>query len=196
MVMNLKTQLFNAFAPRPRPPATRIVRPIVSDYESKNLRDLLSTKTPAELTDFELRTVVEGNLWMLTPEAFLYFLPGFLHASLVSYETISVFASEIIGVLTKPSRADIVDGLDRIAQAHSELGFSEDMVELLRKQQLEWFDSGTPTANFQERFNNLTGAEGAAIFAFLVAFRNAYGADFPLGDLEMAIDRYWVHYSD
>lgn len=192
--MNLNALFFNAFASRPRPSATQIIRPVVSHQEGDLLRELLATKTSMELTDYELRTVVESNLWMLTPEAFLYFLPAFLHASLKSYASVSVFASELIGALTEPSRTDVVKALDHVARAPSELGFPDDMIALLRKQQLEWFDSGAPAAIFHERFDNLTHAEGAAILAFFVAFQEAHGANFPFEELETAVDRYWAHY--
>lgn len=194
---NLKALFFNAFASRPRPPATQIIRPVVSHYEGDHLRELLATKTSTELTelaDYDLRTVVEGSLCMLTPEAFLYFLPAFLHASLESYDSVSVFASALIGALTEPSRTDVVEALDQLARFPSELGLPDDMIELLRKQQLEWFDSGTPTAIFHERFDNLTHAEGAAILAFFIAFQEANGANFPFDELETAVDRYWAHY--
>jgi len=194
--MSLKARFFDAFASRPPPPATQIIRPVVSHHEGDHLRELLATKTSRELTDYELRTVVEGNLWMLTPKAFLYFLPTFLHASLASYTSVSVFASELIGALTEPSRTDVLDALDKVTQFRSELGLPDDMTELLRKQQLEWFDSGTPVAIFHERFDNLIHAEGAAILAFFVAFKKAYGADFPFNELETAVDRYWIRYHD
>lgn len=192
--MNPKALFFNAFASRPRPPDSQILRPDVSHHEGDHLRELLTTKISTELTDYELRTVVESNLWMLTPETFLYFLPAFLHASLKSYASVSVFASELIGALTEPSRTDVVDALDQVAQFPSELGLPGDMTELLRKQQLEWFDSGTPTAIFHERFDNLTHVEGAAILAFFVALQEAHGADFPFEELETAVDRYWARY--
>lgn len=192
--MNLKALFFNAFASRPQPQATQILRSVVSHHEGNGLRELLARKTSTELTDYELRTVVEGNLWMLTPKAFLYFLPTFLHACLESYSSVSVFASELIGALTKPSRTDVVEALDQVAQSPSELGLPEDMIELVRKQQLEWFDSGEPAAIFHERFDNLTDAEGAAILTFFVAFQEAHGADFPFDELETAVNRYWARY--
>jgi hypothetical protein len=194
--MNLKALFFSAFASRPRPTATQIIRPGVSHPEGDHLRELLATKAPAELTDYELRTIVESNLWMLTPEAFLFFLPAFLYASVESYSSVSVFASEFIGALTEPSRRDIIDALDKVDRASSELGLSDDMVDLLRRQQLELIDSGTPTAIFHERFDNLTHAEGAAILAFFDAFQEAHGADFPFGELEATVDRYWGRYRD
>jgi hypothetical protein len=168
----------------------------VSHHEGEHLRELLATKTSTDLTNYDLRTVVEGNLWMLTPQAFLYFLPAFLHASLESYASVSVFASELIGTLTKPSRTDVIEALDQVAQSPSNLGLPEDMTEILRKQQLEWFDSGVPEAIFHERFNNLTHAEGAAILAFFAAFDEAHGADFPFDELENAVNRYWARYRE
>ncbi len=192
--MSLKKLFFDTFASRPQPSATQILRSVVSHYEGDSLRELLATKTSTDLTDYELRTVVESNLWMLTPEAFLYFLPAFLHASLESYTSVSVFVSELIGALTKPSRTDVVEALDQLAQAQSEIRLPDDMTELLRKQQLEWFDSGSPTAIFHERFDNLTHAEGAAILAFFIAFQESHGADFPFNELETAVDRYWARY--
>jgi hypothetical protein len=70
---------------------------------------------------------------MLTPKAFLYFLPAFLHASLESYASVSVFASELIGALTKPSRTDILEASDQITRSPTELGLPDDMTELLRE---------------------------------------------------------------
>jgi len=158
------------------------------------LRELLATRNSTELSLHEIRTKVEGNLWMLTAEAFQYFLPAFLQASLESYASVSVFVSELIGALTEPSRTDVVEALDRVAQIPPGLGLSGDMTELLRKQQLEWFDSGTPLAIFHERVDSLTPAEGAAILAFFVALQEAHGADFPFDELQIAIDRYWSRY--
>lgn len=192
--MNLKALFFNAFGSRPRPLASQIIRPAVTHPEGDKLCELLAAKTSTELTDYELRTIVESNLWMLTPEAFLYFLPAFMHASLQSYTSVSVFASELIDALTEPFRADVVEALDKLAERPSEIGLPQDLTELLRKQQLEWFDSGTPTAIFHERFDDLTYAEGAAVLAFFDAFQKAHGANFPFDELKIAVDRYWSRY--
>lgn len=192
--MTLKPVFFNAFGSRPKPLANQIIRPVVSHHDGDRLLDLLVAKTSAELTDYELRTVVGCNLWMLTPEAFLYFLPAFMHASLQSYASVSVFASELIGALTAPSRADVVEAVDRLAERPSGLCLPQDRTELLRKQQLEWFDSGAPTAIFHERFDNLTHAEGAAVLAFFVAFQETHGANFPFDELKIAVDGYWSRY--
>lgn len=191
--MSLKSRFFDTFASRRRPLATQILRPAVT-HGGDRLRRLLAAKTCMELSAEELRTEVEGNLWMLAPEAFRYFLPAFLHASLESYASLSVFASELVGALTEPSRTDVVEALDRSARIPPGLGLPDDTAELLRKQQLEWFDSGTPLAIFHERVDDLTAAEGAAILAFFVAFEEAHGVDFPFGELATAVDRHWARY--
>lgn len=191
--MSLKSRFFDAFASRPRPLAIQILRPAVS-HDGDRLREHLATRTSTELSAYEIRIEVEGNLWMLAPEAFRYFLPALLHAALESHASVSVFVSELVGALTEPSRMDVVEALDRAARIPPGLGLPDNMTELLRKQQLEWFDSGTPLAIFRERVDSLTPTEGAAVLAFFVALQEAHGADFPFRELEIAVDRYWSRY--
>jgi len=188
-----KARFLNPFASCPRPLATQILRSAVS-YDGDRLSELLAAKTSSELSVHKIRTEVEGNLWMLTPEAFRYFLPAFLHASLEFYPSISVFVSELVGALTEPSRANVEAAIEQTIQNSPSLGLPSDMTELLRQQQLEWFDSGTPLAIFQERVNLLTPTEGAAVLDFLVALQESHGEDFPFGELESAIDQYWSRY--
>jgi hypothetical protein len=104
----------------------------------------------------------------------------------------SVFASELVGALTEPSREDVVQSFDRDLQIPA--GIDLRRSEVLRTQQLEWFDSGTPVAIFRERVDGLTPAEGAAVLAFFVALQDAHGADFPFDELRLAIDRHWARY--
>jgi hypothetical protein len=188
-----KPDFFAAFAARSRPPDSHLLRPTVGD-DGDRLRELLAAKTPKELTVDEIRREVGSNLWMLGLEAFRYFLPAFLEAALEAYSDLSVFASELVGALTEPSRTDVEEGLERVAGILPQLGVPSDITEQLRRQQLEWIDSGTPTAIFHERVDSLTPAEGAAILAFFDALKAAHGADFPFGELEKAIDRYWARF--
>lgn len=130
---------------------------------------------------------------MLTRAAFLHYLPALMDLSLTRYKTVSVFASELVGALTKPSRADVVRSLDLLEQHPPGLTLSDPTTAgLLREQQLEWFDSGAPTAIFEERFDALDAREGGAILAFLEAFREQHGAGFPFDELDVAIDRHWA----
>src|ERR1700733_5599020 len=93
---HLREQFFCAFASRPRPSADGIVKATVSRHESDGVRKALAAREPAQLAEYELRTVIGGNLGMLTPEAFLYFLPGFLRVSLESYSAVNLFAFELL----------------------------------------------------------------------------------------------------
>jgi hypothetical protein len=158
------------------------------------LRQLLAAKTPEELSPADIRTEVEGNLWMLSSEVFRYFMPSFLDASLNAYSSISVFASELIGALTQPSREAIISGVEQASQTLPELGLSIDGLDGVRKQQLEWFDSGTPEAIFHDRFDDLTTAEGAVTLDFLITFQQRHGRDFPFDEVQTAIVHHWSRY--
>jgi hypothetical protein len=149
---------------------------------------------PADLTAHDLRTILEGNLWMLTAEAFLHFLPAFLRRSLDAYDQVSVFASELLGALTEPSPSDVEDALARLAGAPSGPALPAGMLEALRGQQREWLDSNAAAALFHEHFDTVTAAEGAAVLAFLAAFRQAHGEDFPFDEIGIAIGRYWARF--
>jgi hypothetical protein len=185
---------FDAFAARPRPSLGRILRPAVGQ-DGARLRDTLAGATPRELPAETIRTEVEGNLSMLSPEAFRYFLPAFLHAALDAYDTLSIFASELIGALTEPSREDVVESRDRLAQIPRAATFPQATMDLLRQQQLAWYDEGIPQALFRDRVEPLTDAEGAAILAFFIAMRDAHDDDFPFDELAAAIDRRWGRYA-
>jgi hypothetical protein len=189
--MNLTPEFYEAFASRARPGASQIVRPAVSHSEAERLSQFLAGKSVAELMPAEIRQLVEGNLWMLTPDAFRYFLPDFMRASLESYASVGNFVSELVGALTEPCQQDVLDSLDRASRIQHQLGLPPGVSEMLRKQQLEWIGSGVPQAVFRERFDGLTPAEGAAVLGFLGALRQNHGSDFPFRELETAVKRYW-----
>ncbi|MGC1246150.1 MAG: hypothetical protein WA865_08070 [Spirulinaceae cyanobacterium] len=155
---------------------------------------LLATKTSVEITANDIRTELERDLAALTSKAFQYFLPACLYFSLELYESLSIFADGLIDILTKPSRNDIVETYDYLAQCSP--GLPDDMLELNRKQQLEWFDSGRPSAEFHERFDSLTPKEGKAILRFLLTFKESYNKNYPFGELVRAINRHWIRYQD
>ncbi len=191
--MNNRIYFFQAFDSCPRPDATQIFRTAI-EHKENDLFKLLITKTSEELTLTDIRTQIEGYLWMLTPKTFRYFLPAFMNAALENYKQVSVFASELIDALTKPVRNDITESLQQITQSQNKLGLPNELIKELSKQQLEWFDSGTPLAVFYERVKVLTPPEGNAILTFLNKFEKKYGADFPFEELKTAIERHWFHY--
>ena len=192
--MTLSARLFAAFELRPRPTGTHVVRP-ESGAGSGRVREVLEDRSVSKVSVADINGVLEGNLWMLTPEAFLYYLPAFMHITLTQYDSVSVFASELVGALTEPTRLDIVESLERFGAFQTGTVEPPDgTADLLRNQQLEWFDSGTPTAIFSERFDDLPDAEGRAILAFLEALRESHAEIFPFGELDAAINRRWASF--
>lgn len=191
--MNNRIYFFHAFASCSRPEAAQIFRTAV-EHRENNLNELLLRKTSEELTTTDIRTEIGGYLWMLSPQTFRYFLPAFMNATLENYEHLSVFASELIDALTKPVRNDITESLEQITQSQNKLSLSNELMEELSKQQLEWFDSGTPSAIFHERMKVLTLSEANAVLTFLNGFEKKYGADFPFEELKTAIERHWFQY--
>jgi hypothetical protein len=149
---------------------------------------LAGTK-PGDLSADAVHSEVEGKLWMLDPEAFLYFLPAFLHLGVVCYDRLVTFVAELVDALTEPTRDDIVEMLDSIAEIPPGIGLAPETLQELRRQQLMWFDSGGPVATYRERISALSAGERAAVLEFLETIRDAHGEDFPHDELQIAIDR-------
>lgn len=156
------------------------------------VREALEGLPVEQVTIEDVLTSFEGNLWMLSPAAFLHYLPVLMDLALTRYNTISVFASELVGALTEPSRDDVLKALDRFEQDADPGLMPSKLSARLRQQQLEWFDSGTATAVFRDRFGGLSPAEGAAVLEFLEAFKEQFADYFPFGELDVAIGRYWA----
>jgi hypothetical protein len=191
--MDQPAEFFSSFASRPRPAAGDLLEDADGHPERERARDLLAARQPAELTAAELRDIVCGNLALLKPGAFLYFLPAILTAILADYPALTVIASELLGELTPPTIGEVEAAYDRLLQNSraSGVGLSDETIAALRSRALELFDSGVPTRRFAERFNGISGMEARAILAFLCRFRDLYGADFPDGAVDKAI-AYWA----
>jgi hypothetical protein len=184
-----------AFAHRSPPGPRGLIAPTVG-AEGDNLQVWLATAEPGRLTAEQLRQHVEGNLWMLTPEAFRYFLPGFFVAGLAHYDRLGAFVAELVTALTVPLREDVVTALDRLERFPVDVvGMAPAPLGPLRQQQLDWFDSGFPVAQFQARIETLSAAESAVILQFLTALRDRHADDFPFDELDAAIDRHWARAS-
>jgi len=189
--MNLKDTFFQAFASRPRPAADRIVKSYV--HEGDDLRDALADLPREELSFADIRSHVRDNLWMLTPEAFQYFLPAFMTISLMPGASGSSFVNELVEALTAPTRADILDKYALLAKMPLVGGLTAEMLETIKEQELERF--GNTLAAFDDRVGDLTQAEGEAVLTFLETLRKEPAENFPFGELENAIDRYWARFS-
>jgi hypothetical protein len=191
--MSRQSAFFAAFASQPHPAAANILDPAASE-EGEELRTALAGTTSEELSLSTIRNEVAGRLGMLSPEAFRYFLPAFMSAGISEYPSLDTFVAELVTALTEPRIDDVHRALDRVARIPPEMGLPLGVFELLKQQQIEWYEGGGPQASFAARTEGLSASEGAAILEFLVAIRDDHGEDFPLGDPQVAIDRYWARF--
>jgi len=179
---------FPAFADHPRPSDACLLDTSVGAVGDR-LRSLLATTTPADLSADHVRAEVEGNLWMLAPETFQYFLPAFMSLAVERYDSFVNFVPELVSALTEPTRDDVLQALDRLALIPGGIGLTPDVLFHLRQQQLEWYDSGKPLTTYRDRVVGLSAVERNAILDFLAAIRDTHGSDFPFNEPQIAIDR-------
>ena len=181
-------RFFPAFVARSRPPAARLLGPSVG-VDGDLLRSVLVATGPTDLSAYQIRTAVEGNLWMLAPEAFRYYLPALMSLAVEHYASLRSFVAELVCALTEPRLDDIVQELERVSNLPPGMALPPETLRELWPQQLNWFNSGEPLAAYRERSDDLSVDERTAILDFLILIRDAHGSDFPLGELQIAIDR-------
>ena len=172
------------------PPPDEFLTEAASGADAERLRGLLATTAPADLTADDVRSSIQGNLWMLSPRGFRCLLPTFMQLGLDHYGSLGIFVAELVLAFTKPERADVDKALDQVAKIPKSMGLDPDTLRQLRRQQLEWHDSGQPAAAYHARTEALSASERDAVLQFLTALRDAHGPDFPRHELDIAIERH------
>jgi hypothetical protein len=184
------TRFADAFGSGDCPPPDEFLTEAASGTDAERLRRLLATTAPADLTADDVRSGVQGNLWMLSPRGFRCLLPAFMQLGLDHYGSLGIFVAELVSALTRPERADVEKALNQVAKIPASMGLDPDTLRQLRRQQLEWHDSGQPAAAYRARVEALSASERDAVRQFLVVLRDAHGADFPGHELDTAIERF------
>ena len=184
------TRFADAFGSDDCPPLDEFLTEAASGTDAERLHRLLASTAPADLTADDIRSGVQGNLWMLSPRGFRCLLPAFMQLGLDHYGSLGIFVAELVLALTRPVRADIEKALDQIAEVPASMGLDPHILRELRRQQLEWHDSGQPAAAYRARVEALSASERDAVLRFLMALRDAHGADFPGHELDSAIERF------
>lgn len=178
-----------AFGHRKKPDNHRLLVADAFDPEREPLETLLVAKSPWELTPTEIRDVISGNLWMLTPAAFHYYLPAFLAAMLQDDGNLGLFSNEMVDSLIRPNVGDAELLLERF-DGQSEVAFVSSLGSIYH----EWYSSGWPDTLFLHRYGTLTDAEKHAVLVCIERFREVYGDDYPDDELGEVITRYWSAY--
>jgi hypothetical protein len=184
------TRFADAFGSADCPPPAECLTEAASGTDAERLRSLLATTSPTDLTADDLRSRVQGNLWMLSPRGFRCLLPTFMQLSLDHYGSLGIFVAELVLALTRPERADVEKALDQVARIPASMGLDPETLRQLKRQQLEWHDSGQPSVSYQARVEALSASERNVVRQFLMALRDAHGADFPGHELDTAIERF------
>lgn len=132
--MELVERIERTFAGVPYPGDDRIVEN-VADLESSNLRKRFLGKHWSTLP---LETLMDERsaLPLLTPEAFRFFLPAYLHASVVHPDEVDVIPESVIFNLTPPQqKGQIADWFREVVT-----GFTPPQRETIRAFMRYWFD--------------------------------------------------------
>jgi len=185
--IRLKLQL--AFEHRPRPEPDELVSSDIFHFEAEAVKELLARMDRWELTTSDIKNVLTSELWMLTPKAFHYYLPALLAKLLEDYEALTLFANEVVDALIRPEVGDANKILNRFNSMTE-----QELVRVAASKLHDWYDSAWPDAIFLHRFGTLSQEEGEAVLAFILAFREAHGEDFPFDELDLAILRFWQRF--
>lgn len=189
----MRAAIRTAFATRRLPESSKALRSAVEgDGEQlrKALNSLASDASPAQIA-----AALEGKLWMLEAATFRYYLPTLLQAIVNNPIVQSPIAAELVDALTPPKREDIEEMLDQLDQAPIEGLLDPDVSRHLRGSLLQQFDSGTPSALFLERCEELNPAEGAAILSVLRDLQSWRELDYFGPSITRAIARWWSRFA-
>lgn len=125
------------------------------------------------------------SLCYMTPQAFSYFVPGYMLASIENYEWIDTVPDNLVSYFTFPSQRDIQGLNSFIKQACiqdnvpiTEITFDDDV------------------SIFYGRMKYFSQRQKQEIYKFLQFLIQEHGDDFPNNEPQLAIDRYWTIFQE
>ena len=136
--MQLTEQIERAFADVPYPGDDRIVEN-PADLESSNLRNRFKGKHWSTLS---LKTLMDerSGLPLLTPEAFRFFIPAYLHVSVVRPNEVDVIPENVVFHLTPPGqKGESAEWFWSVVS-----GFTLAQKQVIRAFMRYWFDQTPP----------------------------------------------------
>jgi hypothetical protein len=136
--MHLAEQIERAFADVPYPGDDRLVEN-PADLESSNLRDRFKGKHWSTLS-FKTLMDERSGLPLLTPEAFRFFIPAYLHVSVVRPDEVDVIPENLVSDLTPPLQEG--ESAERFRTVVS--GFTPEQMQVIRAFMRYWFNQIPP----------------------------------------------------
>lgn len=180
---NIETQAINSFRDLPHPEAGNIVIDDSGDHLECNQVKENFLPYSWQALPLEIMKNNDSALSFLTPEAFRYYLPAYLVASLNYFEELDTIPLNIVHYLTLPVEVDPILKLEFLRNKEGP-GLSE-----LLQRELEQTD--LRVHRFFERMAGFSVQQSATIKNFLAYLHEHHHTYFDLGEPGTAINRYW-----
>jgi hypothetical protein len=188
----LVLRIDESFGGSPYPGDEHIVRDNSgSDPESTRIKDELRGRHWRDVS-FEALERLRFALPFLSAEGYRFYLPAFMTMSIVDFPRAGVISDEVVRSLTPPLPSD-VDRMRDLANAHPEMQpFDENEWEELLETMRETYRGGGPAESmFFERVSGFDTSQSKTIREFLQYMQGVHGDEFPGGEPERALERYW-----
>jgi hypothetical protein len=180
-------RIVDAFKPRELPEGDPIFVSRSSEVDMPTIKRLARQ---SDWIDFPHDVLCANPLALafMTPEAFAWFLPAYLVASVTAYSESDTLTSSLITCLTPPDEADSRQFETVIEETRA---LDPDLlVEEPRPVSLGADDE--LLAYFMERVARLNLDEKSAVRDYLEYIDVTHGEDFPVFGPKQALDRYWA----
>lgn len=132
----------------------------------------------------------QGDYHFLSKQGLKYYLPAYLSFAVRAYAETDSIANGLILSLTLPAAQDDLALERALGQLAEQFPASD------------WLAQQTPCAElpervayFLDRHAQFSGAQGRAIYHFLVFMRENHGQDYFNDEPNVAIQRYWVQFA-
>lgn len=181
-----------AFAGLPYPGDDQIVPAVYAgDGEAKRIQRILRGWHWRDLP-FDRLVLLKSALTWLTPVAYQFYLPAFMVISVVDFETADVLPDAVISSLTEPRDSDVDELRAAVGAAGLNATLGGETTERMLRAQEDFHRSGVALDAFRARVAGFDPAQRAAIQEFLAYMRDEFGAEYPGGQPQVALDRYWA----
>ena len=162
------------------------------DLEATNIRNALKAHTWQQLPDKVMAYEQSGYAW-LSPMGFKYYLPAYLCFAVRDYYEADSIPVNLIYDFTLKAEIDVL----RSAFVTKKYGMDKTMpsIDWYKMDQTSLLNLNDNVQRFITRHGQFSPAQRRAIYHFLVFIQAEYTNDFPDGEPNTAIQRYWFQFA-
>ncbi|RZL14840.1 MAG: hypothetical protein EOO62_04415 [Hymenobacter sp.] len=160
------------------------------DLEALQIRDTFKGHTWQTLPD-ELMLYEQGGYHFLSKRGLKYYLPAYLGFAVRAYAEADSIPDGLIFSLTLPTAQGDLATARQVAQLAAQ------RPEMDWRATLQTCQDELPerVSYFLDRYGQFGGAQGRAIYHFLVFMRENHGRDYFNDEPNIAIQRYWFQFA-